>query len=95
MYEVIRHFHDLQDSTKTKGGTFYHEYNVGDTYPRNGFEVSDERLAELSGSDNKQGVPVIKLVADASGNRTDGNHAEIKPESVSTTKKTSKKTSEE
>lgn len=59
MYKVIKHFFDLQDCTKTKENAIYHEYNVGDEYPRKGLEVSAERIAELSGSDNKQGEPLI------------------------------------
>lgn len=62
MYKVIKRFHDLQDATKTKSGEVYHEYNVGDVFPRDGTEASEERLAELAGSDNKQGVPLIELV---------------------------------
>lgn len=62
MYKVIKKFHDLQDATKTKNGTIYYEYNVGDVFPRKGMDVSEERLAELAGPDNKQGVPLIELV---------------------------------
>ena len=62
MYKVIKRFHDLQDARKTKSGTVYHEYNVGDVFPRDGMEVSEERIQELAGSDNKQGVPLIELV---------------------------------
>ena len=64
MYKVIKKFHDLQDATKTKNGMVYHEYNVGDKFPRKGMDVSEERLKELSGEDNKQGVPLIELVAE-------------------------------
>lgn len=59
MYKVIKHFHDLQDVMKTKNGEIYHEYNVGDEFPRKGLKVSDERLKELAGKDNKQGTPLI------------------------------------
>lgn len=62
MHKVIKRFHDLQDVTNTKSGKIYHEYNVGDEYPRKGFQASDERLKELSGNDNKQGVPLIEEV---------------------------------
>nr|WP_296267639.1 hypothetical protein [uncultured Merdimonas sp.] len=62
MYKVIKHFHDLQDATKTKSGEIYHEYNVGDEYPRKGFKVSEDRLKELAGKDNKQGTPLIAEV---------------------------------
>lgn len=54
MYKVIEYFTDLQDKN--------HPYNVGDTFPREGMEVTEERLAELAGSDNKQGVPLIEKV---------------------------------
>lgn len=60
MYKVIKQFHDLQDVTKTKNGNVYHEYNVGDEYPRKGLKVSEERLKELSGKDNKRGTPLIE-----------------------------------
>lgn len=62
MYKVIKRFHDLQDATKTKNGMIYHEYNVGDEFPRKGMDVSEERLEELAGEGNKQGVPLIELV---------------------------------
>lgn len=57
MYEVIRYFEDLQDNS--------YPYNVGDTFPRDGFGVSNERLRELSGYENKQHTPLIKKVADS------------------------------
>ena len=51
MYKVVKFFIDLQDDN--------YAYNVGDVFPRKGYEVTEERLAELSGKDNKQGVPLI------------------------------------
>lgn len=54
MYEVIHYFTDLQDNE--------YPYNVGDIFPRDGLEVSEERLKELSGNENKQHKPLIKLV---------------------------------
>lgn len=54
MYEVIHYFTDLQDNK--------YPYNVGDVFPRDGLTVSKERLKELSGSNNKQNKPLIKLV---------------------------------
>ena len=62
MYKVIKGFHDLQDATKTKSGTIYREYKVGDEVPRKGLKVSEERLKELAGKDNKQGTPLIEEV---------------------------------
>lgn len=57
MYKVIKFFTDLQDSN--------YAYKVGDVFPREGMTVSDKRLKELSGSKNKQGVPLIEKVKDS------------------------------
>lgn len=51
MYSVVKMFHDLQDNA--------HEYNIGDTYPREGYEPSLSRIDELTSNQNKQGVPLI------------------------------------
>ena len=53
-YKVIKLFTDLQDND--------YLYNVGDTFPRKGISVTEERIAELSGSDNKQHTPLIEKV---------------------------------
>lgn len=53
-YKVIHYFTDLQD--------FNHPYKVGDTFPRLGLKVSNERLEELASSKNKQGKPLIEKV---------------------------------
>lgn len=58
MYKVIKYFVDLQDNN--------HPYNAGDIFPRSGLVVSEGRLAELAGSENKQGVPLILLVEEKS-----------------------------
>lgn len=54
MYQVVKYFVDLQDNN--------FEYKAGDLFPRPGLVVSEERLAELAGSENRQGVPLIQLV---------------------------------
>lgn len=54
MHKVIKTFADLQDGN--------HVYNVGAEFPRKGVEVTEERLAELSSSNNLQGVPLIEKV---------------------------------
>ena len=51
MYKVIHYFNDLQDDG--------YAYNVGDEFPHNGMTVTKERIEELSGRENKQGVPLI------------------------------------
>jgi len=62
MYEVIHFFTDLQD--------FNHPYNVGDIFPRDGLNVTNERLNELSGSKNKQRKPLIKKIAESTDDET-------------------------
>ena len=57
MFKVIKLFADLQDGN--------HVYNVGDEYPRKGLKVTDGRIAELAGSNNKQGTPLIVDVSTA------------------------------
>lgn len=52
MYKVIRFFTDLQDNN--------YAYRVGETFPREGVNVTPERLEELAGSNNKRGIPVIE-----------------------------------
>lgn len=86
MYKVIKKFHDLQDATKTKNGMVYYEYNVGDEFPRKGHEVSEERLEELAGKENKQGVPLIELVEEKAD-------AEKTAKKLSSTKASSRKAS--
>lgn len=57
MYKVIKFFTDLHDND--------YAYNVGDIFPRKSVKVSEERLAELAGSNNKQGQPLIVKVEQA------------------------------
>lgn len=75
-YKVIKFFHDLQDTVKTKGGEICHAYNVGDTYPREGYKPSADRIAELAGSDNKQRTPLIEQVDDESDTQNTGATAD-------------------
>lgn len=53
-YRVIRIFTDRTDRE--------HLYRVGDPYPRIGLEVTDERIAELSGYENRLREPLIEKV---------------------------------
>ncbi len=52
MYRVVKFFTDLQDGD--------HPYHVGDSFPRDGVEVTEDRIKELSGKYNRQGVPLIE-----------------------------------
>lgn len=65
MYKVIKAFYDLQDGKDTKNGKIFRSYNVGDMFPREGLEVSEARIAELSGKNNAQGEPLIEAVKKA------------------------------
>ena len=53
-YRVIEAFVDLLDDN--------HLYQVGDTFPRPGNDVTLSRINELASADNKLGTPLIKLV---------------------------------
>ena len=55
-YKVIAFFTDLQDGNRA--------YNVGDNFPHAeaAYTVTESRLAELSGSENKRGMPLIQPV---------------------------------
>lgn len=57
-YKVIVAFKDLQDSN--------HQYLVGETYPREGADVSASRIAELASKDNRAGMVLIEGVEDKS-----------------------------
>lgn len=54
MYRVIEFFTDLHDND--------HPYEVGDTFPRKGINVTDARIKELCGSNNKRHMPLIEEV---------------------------------
>lgn len=54
MYKVIEYFADLQDNG--------YAYNTGDIFPREGLEVSEERIAELASSKNKRRKPLIEAI---------------------------------
>ncbi len=55
MFRVIYPFKDIQDG--------WRPYKVGEEFPREGAPLpSSERLAELSGSENRLGRPLIEKV---------------------------------
>ena len=51
-YEVIRYFTDAQDNE--------YAYHEGDTYPRDGLNVSEQRINDLMSGNNFQKVSLIK-----------------------------------
>ena len=72
MYKVIKQFIDLHDND--------HSYNEGDIFPREGVDVSKERIEELAGSNNKQHTPLIELVEETPDNATNTDVGEKTPE---------------
>ena len=76
MYEVIKKFTDLQDGN--------HIYNVGDTYPHDGYTPSEERITELASDKNRQKTPLIAkiLYEDAEIIPEDTEETEEVPEDV-------------
>lgn len=56
MYKVIYDkFYDMKDKTK-------HVYKKGDKFPFDDRKISAKRIEELSTSNNKIGVPLIKKI---------------------------------
>lgn len=55
-YKVLRFFNDLQDDN------YY--YETGSVYPRDGLNPSQERIDELEGANNKQGIPLIEPIVE-------------------------------
>lgn len=82
MYKVIKFFTDLQDND--------HPYDVGEPFPREGVEVSEERFAELLGSKNKRGEPLIEKHTEAAKSSEDAESSET--EKPTTNKKRAKGT---
>ena len=78
MYKVITAFNDLQDNN--------YPYSVGATYPRNGVNVSEKRLAELASANNRRKMPMIEKVADKKAE----DKKEDAPKRATATKKRSK-----
>lgn len=60
-YRVVQYFEDLTDKR--------YAYHVGDKFPHDNKSVSKERIAELLGSDNKQGKPLIEEIIAAKAER--------------------------
>jgi hypothetical protein len=86
-YKVLKMFTDLQDNR--------YVYNVDDTYPREGIEPTESRIAELSGKFNKQGVPLIEAVEETAEGVTEDIPEAEETEEDKPKKRTRRKTDEE
>ena len=54
MFKALTTFTDLQDNN--------YKYQAGDIFPRDGLEVSEERLEELATDKNRRHKPVIEKI---------------------------------
>lgn len=61
-YKVIETFVDLQDGN--------YRYNVGDKFPHDGIEVSEKRINDLSGKNNRRKRALIEKI-DVADNAAD------------------------
>lgn len=89
MFIVINAFLDLQDAE--------YLYDVGDAYPREGLEPSEERIKELLGPDNLQGQPMIKAVKTVPADKKpeEGADSELSKEDAEETSDTPEKEEED
>lgn len=83
MYRVICFFTDLHDAD--------HPYHVGDIFPRDGTTVTEDRLSELAGSDNRQGKPLIRRERSDEGAKEVAKPEEIEEKPKKTTRKRASK----
>ena len=75
-YRAIVYFTDLQDNN--------FEYHAGDIYPRQGYEPTAERIAELSSDANKRKRPVIAAIEEDIPDVPDAPDAPEVPEAEDT-----------
>lgn len=68
-YIVVKDFSDIQDDK--------HIYLTGDVFPREGLEVSEERVAELASKANVRGEVLIKVVEDKNVEAVDNSDNEV------------------
>lgn len=71
-YEVIRYFTDAQDNE--------HAYHEGDIYPRDGLNVSEQRIKNLMSGNNFQGIGLIKPIKGKPGRKPKVEKTETKTE---------------
>lgn len=86
MYEVIRHFTDLQDGN--------YKYVEGDTYPREGYTPTKKRIAELASDKNKQKTALIKEIEAPEVIETETVETSAEEETEKPKRKRSKRTAE-
>ena len=86
-YKVVKGFYDLQDPE----GRSHHLYNKGDVYPREGLNPSLERIAELSGADNKRKQPLIEEILEAPVEDAEPAEVQAAPAEEAAPKKRGKK----
>lgn len=79
-YKVLYPFADLHDKK--------YKYNAGDIFPRTGLEVSEDRIKELAGSNNKLKKPLIEeIIEETPKEVSEANEASEKPKKKTTKRK--------
>lgn len=81
-YEVIKDFVDVQNDN--------HLYRVGDPFPYNDADVSEERIDELASDKNRVGVVLIRSVEDENENGVEDSKVDIAEEKPKKNKKKEK-----
>lgn len=84
MYEVIKLFTDLKDNN--------YRYEVGDSYPREGYTPTEERIRELSSYANKQHTALIKAVYEPAVTEAEKTNSETAEENVAKEKPKARRT---
>lgn len=82
IYRVLVAFSDLNDKN--------YVYHPGDKYPREGIDVSVDRLTSLSSSSNRLGKPIIELIPQATATEPVAEPAPAKEEKKPKAKSASK-----
>lgn len=70
--KVLTFFTDLQDND--------YKYHAGDLFPRDGLNVSEDRIKELSTKKNLRGIPLIEKIEEPAKESVEEPVEESKPE---------------
>lgn len=78
-FVVLEEFADLQDNG--------YKYHTGDLFPRDGLEVSEDRIKELSTDKNRRKTPLIEIPKKALSKPKEEPQESETPESTTKTTK--------
>ena len=74
MYRVLEYFTDLKDNC--------YSYSEGDTYPRDGYTPTEERIEELSTDKNVRKRPIIEPIVKAASKTVKVEETIVSPAEV-------------